>query len=648
MSYLDRNMHGLQICVDVPFVDHPYLIGPRGRKCQHIMDRYKTLIHFPDCNRRPNGNKLNNVLITGAMKNVEEVRSQIRDRTPVRLAVRLQSFNDHVNIARQMENAISQRSLPLRMTSSDNYESGMLKTEWRNESILVKFCDEFLSVKNYRLEDPDVFTVAISILPLVNPWNAELSGRLLEHVFNLTGCRVFYPPKEKFADHPPSYFVKGTSASRVLKATKYLLGLTMFQASFSVPHMEISRDMIDEWENKLLVHVSFESADNGNSDRKATLHSFEFCINNVYVVRSILLGFNKSLQTTSYDFMADAKTLIPCTIFSHARLYFPLYQIDSKDSFDWNISGEEFFKHFYGGPSSLNRGEQHNKDLTARLQSLLDLSYMENVFNNNSDSEINDNDDHLNSSQIIRRLSSNNHLDNKSASKGDKHFALFKTSTPVISQSPDSIEIARGSPQKSQPMMRKPLLQPNFHHQKYREFRPNRTFGQKPNAPSQFSRFVSETNSFSASYPVHNSNKKSYEATRYMNALVPSIAANPAAAYHEDDPKLVEHLQRTMPCLEVTKRQLNSIDHEAIAGAVMTSDSVAQISNPHHHPFNFEEYQVSYPAPISIKEFNHQFKQLVREREKLLQSGNLTSRPNPMANGSDALDGQGKRNSASF
>lgn len=53
-----------------------------------------------------------------------------------------------------------------------------------------------------------------------------------------------------------------------------------------------------------------------------------------------------------------------------------------------------------------------NKDLTARLQSLLDLSYMESVFNNNSDIDINDND-HLNSSQIIRRLSINNHLDNK-------------------------------------------------------------------------------------------------------------------------------------------------------------------------------------------------------------------------------------------
>lgn len=64
--------------MDVPFVDHPYLIGPRGRKCQHLMDRYKSLIHFPDLNRRSNGPKINNVIINGSSKNAEELRSQLR------------------------------------------------------------------------------------------------------------------------------------------------------------------------------------------------------------------------------------------------------------------------------------------------------------------------------------------------------------------------------------------------------------------------------------------------------------------------------------------------------------------------------------------------------------------------------------------
>ena len=64
--------------MDIPFVDHPYLIGPRGRKCQSLMERHKTLIHFPDFNRKHEGPKLNNVLINGSMKNTEDVRSQLR------------------------------------------------------------------------------------------------------------------------------------------------------------------------------------------------------------------------------------------------------------------------------------------------------------------------------------------------------------------------------------------------------------------------------------------------------------------------------------------------------------------------------------------------------------------------------------------
>lgn len=42
------------------------------------MTRYKSLLHFPDANCRTDGLKLNNVLISGTMKNVEEIRAQIR------------------------------------------------------------------------------------------------------------------------------------------------------------------------------------------------------------------------------------------------------------------------------------------------------------------------------------------------------------------------------------------------------------------------------------------------------------------------------------------------------------------------------------------------------------------------------------------
>jgi len=44
------------------------------------MTRYKSLLHFPDTNCRSDGLKLNNVLISGTMKNVEEIRGQIRVR----------------------------------------------------------------------------------------------------------------------------------------------------------------------------------------------------------------------------------------------------------------------------------------------------------------------------------------------------------------------------------------------------------------------------------------------------------------------------------------------------------------------------------------------------------------------------------------
>lgn len=102
----------------------------------------------------------------------------------------------------------------------------MLKTEWRNEDALFNFCDEFLSLHNslmFSTNNVDVFTMALTILPIVNPWNPEISHWLIEHIFDVTGCRVFYPPKEKFSDQPPSYFIKGSSATGVLKAGKFML-----------------------------------------------------------------------------------------------------------------------------------------------------------------------------------------------------------------------------------------------------------------------------------------------------------------------------------------------------------------------------------------------------------------------------------------
>ena len=66
------------MCMDVPFSEHPYLIGPRGRKIQYMMSKYQTRIHFPDSNCMADYPKMNTVVITGPSKNAEDIRTQIR------------------------------------------------------------------------------------------------------------------------------------------------------------------------------------------------------------------------------------------------------------------------------------------------------------------------------------------------------------------------------------------------------------------------------------------------------------------------------------------------------------------------------------------------------------------------------------------
>lgn len=80
-----------------------------------------------------------------------------------------------------------------------------------------------LTLAVFAQDVPDIFTIAVTILPLINPWNSEISHWLIEHIYELTGCRVYYPPKEKFSDQPPSYFIKGSTAAGVLQAGRFLM-----------------------------------------------------------------------------------------------------------------------------------------------------------------------------------------------------------------------------------------------------------------------------------------------------------------------------------------------------------------------------------------------------------------------------------------
>uniref|UniRef100_A0A1I8B238 KH_dom_type_1 domain-containing protein n=1 Tax=Meloidogyne hapla TaxID=6305 RepID=A0A1I8B238_MELHA len=44
-----KNVDCLQLCMDVPFLDHPYLIGPRGRKSQVLFIMLWFWVPSPVC-----------------------------------------------------------------------------------------------------------------------------------------------------------------------------------------------------------------------------------------------------------------------------------------------------------------------------------------------------------------------------------------------------------------------------------------------------------------------------------------------------------------------------------------------------------------------------------------------------------------------
>ena len=141
---------------------------------------------------------------------------------------------------RRMEEAIADRSLPIRLTYADGHVSLaavssllshqptpiqnniVLKTEWRNEISFVRFCNEFIAVPSPTSQDTGVYTIALSLLPLVNPWNVNLNQGLIAFMSDTLGCQFLYPPKEKFDDQAPYYFIRGESVVRVLQAARFL------------------------------------------------------------------------------------------------------------------------------------------------------------------------------------------------------------------------------------------------------------------------------------------------------------------------------------------------------------------------------------------------------------------------------------------
>jgi hypothetical protein len=100
----------------------------------------------------------------------------------------------------------------------------------------------------------------------------------------------------------------------------------MFQISFNVPPyaLPIAEHVVEDWKDSLLVHATFEpiykmsptpldqsSPSSVIYGERVTLRSFEFCINNVYTVRSMLLGHKNTILTPEYNFMDTVINSIP-------------------------------------------------------------------------------------------------------------------------------------------------------------------------------------------------------------------------------------------------------------------------------------------------------------------------------------------------
>jgi hypothetical protein len=86
----------------------------------------------------------------------------------------------------------------------------------------VRFCNEFIASPSPTSHAPGVYTIALSLLPLVNPWNVGLNQGFIAFVRDSLGCQFLYPPKEKFIDQAPYYFIRGESVVRVLQAARFL------------------------------------------------------------------------------------------------------------------------------------------------------------------------------------------------------------------------------------------------------------------------------------------------------------------------------------------------------------------------------------------------------------------------------------------
>ncbi len=95
-----------------------------------------------------------------------------------------------------------------------------LKTDWRHEKELVQFCAELIDPANPQSQD--VYVIKIELLPLLNPWNAELTSRLVAWMRRTLGCQLSCPDKDGFAERAPVFEIRGASLMNLLLAARFL------------------------------------------------------------------------------------------------------------------------------------------------------------------------------------------------------------------------------------------------------------------------------------------------------------------------------------------------------------------------------------------------------------------------------------------
>uniref|UniRef100_UPI00358FE04D protein bicaudal C homolog 1-A-like n=1 Tax=Myxine glutinosa TaxID=7769 RepID=UPI00358FE04D len=89
MAVLDTKSSRVTLKIDVPHVEHSYVIGRRGSNIQQVMEHTGCHIHFPDSNRTNAVEKSNQVSIAGFPSRVEAARVRIRDLVPFVLSFEL-------------------------------------------------------------------------------------------------------------------------------------------------------------------------------------------------------------------------------------------------------------------------------------------------------------------------------------------------------------------------------------------------------------------------------------------------------------------------------------------------------------------------------------------------------------------------------